>query len=85
MTALYQAGSAPLFVPTVGDFAQGMTTFVPLQLGQLATVPTGRELHAAIADHFAAIKDSFVTVAPYDGHSPRRRRSIRRRITTPTP
>lgn len=58
--------SAPLFVPTVGDFAQGMTTFVPLQLGQLAKVPTGAQLHAAIADHFAAIKDSFVVVAPYD-------------------
>jgi N-acetyl-gamma-glutamyl-phosphate reductase len=41
-------------------------TFVPLQLGQLAKVPTGREIHAAIADHFATIKDSFVIVAPYE-------------------
>lgn len=56
----------PLFVPAVGDYAQGMVTFVPLQLGQLAKVPTGRELHAAIADHFAAIPNSFVEVAPYD-------------------
>lgn len=66
MSTYTGAKSAPLFVPTVGDFAQGMTTFVPLQLGQLATVPSGRQLHAAIADHFAAIKDSFVTVAPYE-------------------
>ncbi|WP_332687482.1 N-acetyl-gamma-glutamyl-phosphate reductase [Devosia sp.] len=66
MTKYTGLASAPLFVPTVGDFAQGMTTFVPLQLGQLARVPTGRELHAAIADHFAAIKDSFVLVAPYE-------------------
>ena len=66
MTKYTGLAAAPLFVPTVGDFAQGMTTFVPLQLGQLARVPTGRELHAAIADHFAAIKDSFVTVAPYE-------------------
>ena len=65
MTAYTKTKSAPLFVPTVGDFAQGMTTFVPLQLGHLARVPTGRELHAAIADHFAAIPDSFVEVAPY--------------------
>ncbi|MNT82077.1 N-acetyl-gamma-glutamyl-phosphate reductase [compost metagenome] len=43
-----------------------MTTFVPLQLNQLAKVPTGRELHAAIADHYSAIKDSFVTMAPYE-------------------
>lgn len=65
--------SAPLFVPTVGDFAQGMTTFVPLQLGQLARVPSGKDLHAAIADHFTGIKDGFVAVAPYDpaqGKSP---------------
>lgn len=64
---------APLFVPTVGDFAQGMTTFVPLQLGQLDRAPSGAEIHAAIADHFAAIKDSFVVVAPYEpslGKSP---------------
>ena len=66
MTAYSRTKAAPLFVPTVGDFAQGMTTFVPLQLGQLARVPSGRDLHAAIADHFAAIADSFVEVAPYE-------------------
>jgi N-acetyl-gamma-glutamyl-phosphate reductase len=66
MTAYTGTSIAPLFVPTVGDFAQGMTTFVPLQLGHLAKVPTGRDLHAAIADHFAGIPDSFVVVAPYD-------------------
>jgi len=65
MTLYTKLASAPLFVPTVGDFAQGMTTFVPLQLGQLGRVPTGRELHAAIADHYAGITDSFVKVAPY--------------------
>ncbi|KRA44917.1 N-acetyl-gamma-glutamyl-phosphate reductase [Devosia sp. Root635] len=66
MTRYTGLSGAPLFVPTVGDFAQGMTTFVPLQLGQLARVPTGRELHAAIAEHFSAIADSFVVVAPYE-------------------
>ncbi|MCR6671211.1 N-acetyl-gamma-glutamyl-phosphate reductase [Devosia ginsengisoli] len=66
MTKYTGLAGAPLFVPTVGDFAQGMTTFVSLQLGQLAKVPTGRDLHAAIADHFAGIRDSFVTVAPYE-------------------
>ena len=66
MTAYTKTKAAPLFVPTVGNFAQGMTTFAPLQLGQLARVPSGRELHAAIADHFADITDSFVEVAPYE-------------------
>jgi len=65
MTRYSTLSQAPLFVPAVGDYAQGMVTFVPLQLGQLATVPSGRDLHAAIADHFAGITDSFVDVAPY--------------------
>ncbi|MEO6180330.1 MAG: N-acetyl-gamma-glutamyl-phosphate reductase [Devosia sp.] len=55
---------APLFNPAVGNFAQGMVTLVPLQLWTLDKVPSGTELHAAIADHFAAIKDGFVEVAP---------------------
>jgi N-acetyl-gamma-glutamyl-phosphate reductase len=55
---------APLFMPAVGNYAQGMLTCVPLQLGHLAQVPTGKALHAAIADYFAAIPDSFVEVAP---------------------
>ncbi len=55
----------PLMQPVVGNFAQGMITSVPLQLGTLAKVPTGRELHAAIADHYAGIKGGSVEVAPY--------------------
>jgi len=66
MTLYTKLTHTPLFVPTVGDFAQGMTTFVPLQLGDLATVPTGKQLHAALVEHYAGIADSFVTVAPYD-------------------
>ena len=66
MTAYSKLAHAPLFVPAVGDYAQGMVTFVPLQLSQLAKVPSGREIHAAIADHFAGIIDSAVTVAPYE-------------------
>jgi N-acetyl-gamma-glutamyl-phosphate reductase len=52
-----------LFTPAVGNFAQGMITLVPLQLWTLAKTPTGKQLHAAIADHFAAIP-GFVEVAP---------------------
>jgi N-acetyl-gamma-glutamyl-phosphate reductase len=39
---------------------------VPLQLGGLERVPSGAELHAAIADHYAGIKNSAVDVAPYE-------------------
>jgi len=55
----------PLMQPVVGDFAQGMVTMVPLQLAALNHVPTGAELHAAIADHYAGLEGSAVEVAPY--------------------
>jgi N-acetyl-gamma-glutamyl-phosphate reductase len=55
----------PLMQPVVGNFAQGMVTMVPLQLGTLTKIPTGAELHAALSDHFATIEDSAVEVAPY--------------------
>jgi N-acetyl-gamma-glutamyl-phosphate reductase len=55
----------PIMQPAVGNFAQGMITVVPLQLGGLDYVPTGAELHAAVADHFAAIDGGVVEVAPY--------------------
>lgn len=56
----------PIMQPAVGNFAQGMLTVVPLQLGGLGRVPRGAEIHAAIADHFAAIKGSVVEVAPFE-------------------
>jgi N-acetyl-gamma-glutamyl-phosphate reductase len=50
----------------VGNFAQGMATSVPLHLDMMAEIPTGRDLHAALADYYAAIPQSFVRVAPFD-------------------
>jgi N-acetyl-gamma-glutamyl-phosphate reductase len=64
MAAYARLTTTPLFQPAVGNFAQGMLTIVPLQLGGLDRVPTGAELHAAIADHYAAIPDGFVEIAP---------------------
>lgn len=54
----------PLIQPAVGNFAQGMITAVPLQLGHLDRVPKGEELHEAIAGHYAGLKASLVEVAP---------------------
>jgi N-acetyl-gamma-glutamyl-phosphate reductase len=56
----------PLMQPAVGNFAQGMVTVVPLQLSRLASVPRGAVLHAAIADHYTAIRNSAVEVAPFE-------------------
>jgi N-acetyl-gamma-glutamyl-phosphate reductase len=55
--------AAPLFMPAVGNFAQGMLTCVPLQLSGLAKVPTGKQLHDALAAHYAGIQQGFVEVA----------------------
>jgi len=54
----------PLIQPAVGNFAQGMVTAVPLQLGHLDRVPKGEELYEAIAGHYAGLKASLVEVAP---------------------
>ncbi|MCT8990782.1 N-acetyl-gamma-glutamyl-phosphate reductase [Chelativorans sp. SCAU2101] len=54
----------PLIQPAVGNFAQGMITAVPLQLGHLDRVPKGEELYEAIAGHYAGLKASLVEVAP---------------------
>ena len=58
--------SDPLMQPAVGNFAQGMITVVPLQLGHLPNAPKGADLHAAIADHYAALPGGVVEVAPLD-------------------
>lgn len=42
----------PLFVPSVGRFAQGMIVSLPLQLWSLPGSPSPAELHAALAEHY---------------------------------
>ncbi|MDN2564930.1 N-acetyl-gamma-glutamyl-phosphate reductase [Aquibium sp. A9E412] len=64
LTAYARLAGAPLMQPAVGRFAQGMLTAVPLHLGRLARVPSGRALHGALAEHYGALADSAVTVAP---------------------
>ncbi len=43
----------PLFVPSVGDFAQGMLVSIPLFLDDLPEKPEAAELQAALAAHYA--------------------------------
>ncbi|MBO6758174.1 MAG: N-acetyl-gamma-glutamyl-phosphate reductase [Roseibium sp.] len=64
MTEYAGLSAAPLFSPAVGNYYKGMLTAVPLRLDRVAKVPTGAELHAALADHFAAQPAGFVDVAP---------------------
>ena len=52
-----------LFQPSVGAFAQGMLTFVPLQLWSLPGELTAARLHEVLAERYK--NETFVTVAPF--------------------
>jgi N-acetyl-gamma-glutamyl-phosphate reductase len=46
----------PLFVPSVGNFRQGMLVSVPLHLETLPGKPTAHDLEAVLAKHYAGAK-----------------------------
>ena len=52
----------PIFVPSVGNFRQGMLVSVPLHLDLLPGKPLARDLEAALAAHYA--RDGLVRVVP---------------------
>jgi N-acetyl-gamma-glutamyl-phosphate reductase len=54
----------PIFVPSVGNFRQGMLVSVPLQLDALPGKITGADLHAALARRYAGSR--YVSVMPSD-------------------
>lgn len=54
--------AAPLFQPVVGNYAQGMLTFVPLVTAALPGRPTGAAIHEALSKHFDG--STFVRVQP---------------------
>ena len=52
----------PLFVPSVGNFAQGMLVQLPLHLDDLPGRPSAQTLHDALSAHYAGSRT--VTVEP---------------------
>jgi N-acetyl-gamma-glutamyl-phosphate reductase len=54
----------PLFVPSVGNFRQGMLVQLPLHLDELPGRPSAADLHAALFQHYGAVADSMVSVHP---------------------
>ncbi len=52
----------PLFVPSVGNFAQGMLVQLPLHLDTLPGKPSAADLHAALSRHYEG--STWVTVEP---------------------
>jgi N-acetyl-gamma-glutamyl-phosphate reductase len=54
----------PLFIPSVGRFAQGMLVSVPLQLWAMPGKPTLEALQTALAEHYAG--EHFIEVMPLE-------------------
>jgi N-acetyl-gamma-glutamyl-phosphate reductase len=59
----------PIFVPSVGNYRQGMLVSVPLQLDTLPGKPDGADLQAALAKRYAGSR--YVSVMPLDGEAAR--------------
>ena len=53
---------APLFVPSVGHYAQGMLIMVPITRDLVAKKVTAKDVHGVLADYYAG--ETFVPVRP---------------------
>jgi N-acetyl-gamma-glutamylphosphate reductase len=54
----------PLFVPSVGNFRQGMLVQLPIHLDMLPSKPRAADLHDALAKHYGQHPDGWVSVHP---------------------
>jgi N-acetyl-gamma-glutamyl-phosphate reductase len=54
----------PIFVPSVGNYERGMLASIPLHLDTLPGRPSGADLHAALARHYAGA--TYVKVVEMD-------------------
>ena len=57
----------PVFIPSVGNFMQGMLVQLPLHLDLLPGQPTAVQLHAVLAKHYAGNEWVTVEAAPASG------------------
>ena len=57
----------PVFIPSVGNFEQGMLVQLPLHLDLLPGKPAAAELHDALAKHYAGSEWVSVEAAPESG------------------
>ena len=62
MTTHSRLAVAPVFQPVVGNFYQGLSVSIPLQLAQLPRQSTPEALHAALQRHYAG--EEFIRVMP---------------------
>jgi N-acetyl-gamma-glutamyl-phosphate reductase len=59
----------PIFIPSVGNYRQGMLVSVPLQLEMLPGKPTGSDLQAVLAKRYAGSK--YISVMPLSSEAAR--------------
>jgi N-acetyl-gamma-glutamyl-phosphate reductase len=59
----------PIFVPSVGNYRQGMLVSVPLHLDTLPGKPSGADLHAVLAKRYAG--STYVSVMPLENAASR--------------
>jgi N-acetyl-gamma-glutamyl-phosphate reductase len=57
----------PIFVPSVGNYRQGMLVSVPLHLDTLPGKPVAADLHAALARRYAG--STYVSVVPLENEA----------------
>ena len=57
----------PLFIPSVGNFKQGMLVQLPLHLDQLPGQPSAQDLHNALARHYQG--SEWVSAEPATSHA----------------
>ena len=57
----------PVFIPSVGNFEQGMLVQLPLHLDMLTGKPTAPQLHDALVKHYAGSQWVTVEAAPESG------------------
>jgi N-acetyl-gamma-glutamyl-phosphate reductase len=62
-------GARPIFIPSVGNFRQGMLVSIPLSLDSLPGKPKAADLEAALAKHFEG--SASVRVVPAAEHEAR--------------
>jgi N-acetyl-gamma-glutamyl-phosphate reductase len=67
IAAYSRLAAPPLFVPSVGNFHQGMLVSIPLALESLAARPRAVDLEAALARHYAGATYVRVMPAPKSG------------------
>ena len=58
----------PIFMPSVGNFEQGMLVQLPLHLDLLTGKPTAAQVHDALATHYAGSEWVTVEAAPESGN-----------------